>query len=72
MSCVTGCNLAQLLKQADLTKSTSESIRLINQGAVKIDGDKVADPALILPLGNTYIVQVGKRRLAKLKLDAVK
>jgi len=62
-------NIAQLLKQIDLTKSTSESIRLIKQGAVKIDGEKVTDPALLLPLGNTYIIQVGKRRLAKLHLQ---
>ena len=39
--------LAQLLKQIDLTQSTSESIRLVKQGAVKINGEKVADPALI-------------------------
>ena len=61
-------NLAQLLKQIDLTKSTSESIRLINQGAVKIDGVKIEDPSLILASDNTYIIQVGKRRLAKLYL----
>lgn len=70
--CVAGCNLAQLLKQVDLTKSTSESIRLINQGAVKIDGEKISDAALKLPLGETYIIQVGKHRLAKLKLESVK
>jgi tyrosyl-tRNA synthetase len=61
-------SIAQLLKQADLTKSTSESIRLINQGAVKIDGEKIINPALILPSNKTYIIQVGKRRLAKLQL----
>ncbi len=62
-------SIAQLLKQANLTKSTSESIRLINQGAVKIDGERIDDPSLKLELGHTYIVQVGKRRLAKLKLQ---
>ena len=65
-------NVAQLLKQADLTKSSSESIRLIKQGAVKIDGEKIADPSLILAPGNTYVIQVGKRRLAKLYLQKVK
>ena len=64
-----GTNIAQLLKQADLTKSTSESIRLIKQGGVKIDGEKIEDPALILACGGTYIIQVGKRRLAKLHLQ---
>lgn len=62
-------NISQLLKQANLTKSTSESIRLIKQGAVKLDGEKVADPAMLLTLGKTYIIQVGKRRLAKLHLQ---
>ena len=65
-------NIAQLLKQVDLTKSTSESIRLIKQGAVKIDGEKIEDPSMILVAGNTYIIQVGKRRLAKLYLQEAK
>ncbi len=65
-------NVAQLLKQVDLTKSTSESIRLIKQGAVKIDGEKIADPTLLLASGHTYLIQVGKRRLAKLYLQTEK
>lgn len=60
--------LAQLLKQVGLTKSTSESIRLINQGAVKVDGKKIVDSSFVLPAGSTYVIQVGKRRLAKLQL----
>lgn len=67
--CDQNSNVAQLLKQTNLTKSTSESIRLINQGAVKIDGEKIEDPTLILDIGSTYIIQVGKRRLAKLHLQ---
>jgi tyrosyl-tRNA synthetase len=62
-------NLSQLLKQLELTTSTSESIRLVKQGAVKINGEKVSDPALTLPLGQTYIIQVGKRRIAKVLLQ---
>ncbi len=65
-------NIAQLLKQVDLTASTSEAIRLIKQGAVKIDGEKIADPALILAPNQTYIIHVGKRRLAKLYLQGRK
>jgi tyrosyl-tRNA synthetase len=61
--------LAQLLKQINLTQSTSESIRLVKQGAVKIDGNKIEDPALILDQGQSYIIQVGKRRIAKLNLN---
>lgn len=61
--------LAQLLKQMNLTQSTSESMRMVKQGAVKVDSEKVEDPALILTAGNTYIIQVGKRRIAKLILQ---
>ncbi|KTC90881.1 tyrosine--tRNA ligase [Fluoribacter dumoffii] len=62
-------SLAQILKQMNLTQSTSESIRLVKQGAVKINGDKAEDPALVLPVGHSYIIQVGKRRIAKLRLQ---
>jgi tyrosyl-tRNA synthetase len=62
-------NLAQLLKQIGLTASTSESIRLVKQGAVKIGGEKVSDPTLLLTLEQTYIIQVGKRRIAKVLLQ---
>ncbi|WP_133128375.1 tyrosine--tRNA ligase [Legionella nagasakiensis] len=62
--------IAQFLKQIGLTKSTSEAIRLINQGAVKIDGEKITSPALELLPDNTYIIQVGKRRLVKVLLQA--
>lgn len=62
-------NLAQLLKHTNLTASTSESIRLVKQGAVKINGEKASDAALVLDPGHTYIVQVGKRRIAKLRLQ---
>lgn len=61
--------LAQLLKQIDLTASTSESIRMVKQGAVKVDGDKISNPSLKLPIGKSYIIQVGKRRIAKLSIQ---
>ncbi len=59
----------QILKQIDLTKTTSESIRLIRQGAIKIDGERVSDTSVVLHAGHTYIIQVGKRRIAKVRLD---
>ncbi|KTD74343.1 tyrosine--tRNA ligase [Legionella tucsonensis] len=62
-------SLVQLLKQMNLTQSTSEAIRLVKQGAVRINGDKVEDGGLVLPPGQTYIIQVGKRRIAKLHLQ---
>ena len=66
------CNISQLLKLSGLTESTSESLRLIKQGAVKIDGEKVEDPTLTLKDDHNYIIQVGKRRLAKLMLKKSK
>jgi tyrosyl-tRNA synthetase len=62
-------HLAQLLKQIELTTSTSESIRMVKQGAVKINSEKVSDPSLLLDVGQTYIIQVGKRRIAKVLLQ---
>jgi len=63
-----GLAIANLLKEAGLTKSTSESIRMIKQGAVKLDGDKVEDGKREMPVGSEHIYQVGKRRIAKVKL----
>ena len=57
--------LAQLLKQTGLTASTSEALRMIEQGAVKLDGQKVEDKSLKIQRGNTVIIQVGKRKFAK-------
>lgn len=67
--CDATTNIAQLLKQAGLTKSTSESIRLVKQGAVKVDGERVDNSGLCLNMGSTYIIQVGKQRLARLQLQ---
>ena len=64
-----GVALPNLLKDIGLTASTSESIRLIRQGGVKIGGEKVEDPKLLLATGAEFIVQVGKRKFAKVKLN---
>jgi tyrosyl-tRNA synthetase len=63
--------LAHLLKAAGLVASTSEAFRLISQGAVRIDGVRVDDRALQIPLGNEHLYQVGKRRFARVLLDRV-
>ena len=63
-----GYPLASLLKDLGLTASTSESYRMIQQGGVKIDGEKVAEQKLVLRGGETYILQVGKRKFAKVRL----
>jgi len=63
-----GIGVAALLKQAQLAPSTSEAIRNIEQGGVRIDGEKVADRALLVRPG-TYVVQVGKRKWARVTVS---
>ncbi len=67
---IDGANLgiANLLKEANLTASTSEAIRMINQGAVKIDGERVDNPKLEIAVGSTHVYQVGKRKFARVKV----
>ena len=60
--------IAALLKQAGLTSSTSESFRMIQQGAVKLDGERVSDKGLELERGSVVIAQVGKRKFARITL----
>ncbi|HWH46297.1 MAG TPA: tyrosine--tRNA ligase [Burkholderiales bacterium] len=59
----------QVLKQAGLTASTSEAIRLIEQGGVKMNGEKVSDKAFKLSAGGPFVLQVGKRKFAKVLLS---
>ena len=58
--------LPRLLKDAGLVPSTSEAIRMMRQGAVKIDGEKAEDSKLEMPVDSTHVYQVGKRRFAKI------
>ena len=64
----TGLPITQLLKQLDLVPSTTEANRLIEQGGVKVDGERVSDRMLKLAKGGTYVVQVGKRKFARVTL----
>ena len=57
------------LKEAGLVSSTSEAIRMIKQGAVKVNGEKIADAKLQLDLSDALILQVGKRKVAKVSLS---
>ena len=61
-----GVLIAQLLKQANLTPSASEAQRMIEQGGVKLDGERVSDKALKIPAGRTVVAQVGKRKFARI------
>ena len=63
-----GLAIANILKDAGLTKSTSDALRMIKQGAVKIDGEKVSDPKLIVAAGSKQVYQVGKRKFARIEL----
>jgi len=65
----TGLLLANVIKDAGLTSSNSESRRMIQQGAVKIDGERVHDQALELQSGADLIIQVGKRRVARIIVE---
>ena len=62
--------IANLLKEVNLVSSTSEAIRMIRQGAVKIDGEKVSDTKLVIKTGTTQVYQVGKRKFAKVETKA--
>lgn len=57
--------IANLLKEAGLVASTSEAMRMIKQGAAKIEGEKIADNKLIVESGTTAVYQVGKRKFAR-------
>ena len=61
-----GLPLAQALKQAQLTASTSEALRMIEQGGVKLDGERVSDRGLKLAKGTVAVAQVGKRKFARI------
>lgn len=61
--------IAAVLKQSGLTSSTSDSFRMIQQGAVKLDGEKVSDKGLSLQKGLVVVAQVGKRKFARIKLS---
>jgi len=62
-------SIANLLKEAQLVGSTSDAMRMIKQGAVKIDGEKISDPKLAINTSTTHIYQVGKRRFARVTVN---
>src|SRR5690349_2588146 len=63
-----GAAIAQVLKSSGLVPSTSEALRMIEQRGVKVNGDTVSDKALRLQAGVTYVLQVGKRKFARVTL----
>ncbi|WP_036300398.1 tyrosine--tRNA ligase [Methylomarinum vadi] len=65
-----GVAIANLLKDAGLTASTSDAMRMIKQGAVKIDGEKISDTKLQIPVGTQQVYQVGKRKFARVEIKS--
>ena len=61
--------IAQLLKQAGLVESTSDALRMIEQSAVKLDGERVSDKTLKLPAGTVVVAQVGKRKFGRVTVN---
>ena len=64
-----GLGLAHLLKAAGLVGSTSEAFRMVKQGAVRIDGERVEDKGLNIAAGTTHVYQVGKRKFARVTIS---
>ena len=60
--------LTQILKRVGLTASTSEAMRMIDQGGVRLNGEKVSDKALTVAKGQQFVLQVGKRKFARVSL----
>jgi tyrosyl-tRNA synthetase len=61
-------NLSQVLKAAGLTASTSEAMRLVQQGGVRIDGEKAGGADITLESGRAYVLQVGKRKFCRVRV----
>jgi tyrosyl-tRNA synthetase len=63
-----GLALVQVIRQAGLTTSTSEALRMIEQGGVRLDGGKVSDKVLRVAKGMTVVVQIGRRKFARVTI----
>ena len=66
-----GIPVAELVRRAGLAKTNGEAMRLIAQGAVRLDGERVSDRTLLVAAGTTSVVQVGKRRFARVSVEGV-
>ena len=64
-----GLPVFQVVKQAGLTGTTSEAMRMIEQGAVRLNGERIEDKGLLLAAGETVVLQVGKRKFAAVVLE---
>ena len=60
-----GMPISNLCKEAGLCSSTSEAMRMVKQGAVKINGEKIEDPKKVINESGSFVLQVGKRKFAR-------
>lgn len=65
-----GLQIAALLRAVGLTQSNGEGMRLIKQGAVRIDSERIVDPSRVIAAPGEHLVQVGKRRIARVRIEA--
>lgn len=65
-----GLAIANIIKMSGLTESTSEALRMLDQGAVRIDGERINDRHLVLKADKIFVLQVGKRRFARINLSS--
>lgn len=61
-----GMQIGALTKEAQLCASSSEGMRMVKQGAVKINAEKVSDPRAIINEAEPFVLQVGKRKFARI------
>jgi tyrosyl-tRNA synthetase len=64
-----GMPVAQVLRASGMVGSASEATRLVKQGGVRLDGERLVDPAAVLVAGKSHLVQLGKRRVARVRLS---
>ncbi|MBI1733120.1 MAG: tyrosine--tRNA ligase [Gammaproteobacteria bacterium] len=60
--------IANVLRESGLVATTSDGVRLIKQGAVRVDGERISDTKMRIPAGTHHVYQVGKRRVARVKV----
>ena len=65
-----GIPVGELVRRAGLAKTNAEAMRLISQGAVRLDGERVSDRAMVVPVGSSSVLQVGKRRFARVSIES--
>jgi tyrosyl-tRNA synthetase len=65
-----GLGIANVLRAAQLVATNSEAFRLIDQGALRIDGERVTDRGTMIPVGTDHVYQVGKRRVRRVEVQA--